>query len=150
MKKLILIAILMMTTTLAATAGVSHKPFGKLPNGAAVTEYTLDNGKGVKMSVIDFGGIITRLETADKAGKTADIVLGFTNIEPYEANKPYFGALIGRFGNRIGKAKFSLDGKTYTLAANNGPNTLHGGLVGFDKVLWKVTPFTKGTSVGLT
>jgi aldose 1-epimerase len=148
MKTFLTFALIAMST-LHAAPKVTEKPFGTMPDGKPVTEYTLDNGNGVTLGVINYGGIITRIVTPDKDGKAADIVPGFPTLQPYLRNPAYFGALIGRFGNRIGKAKFTLDGTTYALAANNGPNTLHGGVKGFDKVLWTVKPFTVGTSCGL-
>lgn len=152
MKTSVLLTAVLIAMTTASIAGptVTNKPFGKLPDGRAVTEYTLDNGRGLTITVIDFGGIITSVVTPDKSGNRADIALGHKDIQPYLTNNPYFGALIGRVGNRIAKAKFTLDGKTYTLAANNGPNTLHGGLKGFDKVLWTVKSFAKKSTCGLT
>lgn len=99
--------------------------------------YTLTNSNGVETSITNYGGRVVTLKVPDRAGKFADVVLGFDSLDPYLGNSPYFGALIGRYGNRIGKARFTLDGKEYKLAANNGPNALHGGVVGFDKVLWK-------------
>ena len=92
------------------------------------------------MRVISLGGIITHLKTPDRSGALADIVLGFDSIDGYLKDHPYFGAIIGRYGNRIGKARFAIDGKSYQLAANNGPNHLHGGVKGFDKVVWKAEP----------
>ncbi|WP_020474134.1 aldose epimerase family protein [Zavarzinella formosa] len=124
----------------AEKAGTTKKEYGKLADGKVVDEYTLVNANGVTMKVISYGGIITELHVPDKDGKLADIVLGCSNLAEYVEGHPYFGALIGRVGNRIAKGKFTLDGKEYTLATNNGPNHLHGGKVGFDKVVWKVTP----------
>ncbi len=150
MKTLFTVILIAMSTLLIASPKTSQKSFGKLPDGKPVTEYTLDNGKGVMITVIDWGGIITRIVTPDKQGTPGDIVPGFSSLEPYLKNPPYFGALIGRVGNRIRKALFTLDGKEYALAINNGRNTLHGGLKGFDKVLWTAKPFATGTSCGLT
>ena len=123
-----------------ASSGVTSKPFGKLPSGQEVTAYTLKNANGVELTAINYGGIITSLKTPDKTGAFADIVLGYDDLAGYVKTTPYFGAIIGRYGNRIGKATFTLDGKAYALAANNGPNALHGGVAGFDKVLWTGTP----------
>lgn len=121
-------------------SGVDVRPFGTLPSGQDVLAYTLKNANGVELTAISYGGIITSLKTPDKTGAFTDIVLGYDNLDGYLKTTPYFGAIIGRYGNRIGKATFSLDGKTYTLAANNGPNALHGGVQGFDKVLWTGKP----------
>jgi aldose 1-epimerase len=135
-----------MMGTLAAFAlgGCSTKPsatmkktsFGKLPDGSAVDLFTLTNTGGVSVSITNYGGRITSLKVPDQKGTVADVVLGFDSIDGYLADNPYFGALIGRYGNRIGKAQFKLDGKVYSLAANDGPNTLHGGKKGFDRALW--------------
>ena len=111
-------------------------PFGKLKDGSAVEVFTLTNAKGVEVRAITYGGIIQSWKVPDKAGKLADVVLGFDTIDGYQTDHPFFGAIIGRYGNRIGNAQFSLDGQTYKLAANNGPNNLHGGAKGFDKQLW--------------
>ncbi len=101
--------------------------------------FVLKNKNGMEVHVTNFGGIITKILTKDKSGKTGDVVLGFDSAEDYQKDPqhPYFGALIGRYGNRIAKGKFTLDGKEYHLAVNNGPNHLHGGNVGFDKVFWE-------------
>ena len=116
--------------------GITQKPFGNY-EGQAITEYTLTNINGMQLSIINYGGAITKLTAPDKDGKFADVVLGFDSLSGYlQKGNPYFGALIGRYGNRIAKAKFTLDGKTYTLAANNNGNSLHGGSKGFDKVVW--------------
>lgn len=115
---------------------VTKEPFGTLPDGEEVERYTLTNANGLEMKVMTYGGIITSLQTPDKDGKKGDIVLGFDTLEGYLQDVPYFGALIGRYGNRIANGKFELDGKEYTLAKNDGPNHLHGGKKGFDKVLW--------------
>jgi aldose 1-epimerase len=119
-----------------AKAGVSRGSFGKMPDGASVDIYTLTNTHGVEIKALTYGGIIQSLRVPDKAGRFSDVVLGFDGLAGYLAEHPFFGAIIGRYGNRIGKARFTLDGRTYKLAANNGPNHLHGGVRGFDKVLW--------------
>jgi aldose 1-epimerase len=118
---------------------ISQAPFGKMPDGTPVEIYTLRNSKGTEARIMTYGGIVQSLKVPDKNGKFDDVVLGYGNLDGYLANKgnPYFGALIGRYGNRIGGAKFTLEGKTYTLATNNGPNSLHGGIKGFDKVVWQ-------------
>jgi aldose 1-epimerase len=112
--------------------------FGKTPEGTPVELYVLSNGK-MTVKVITYGAIITEIDVPDRNGKMADVVLGFDKLEGYLSGHPYFGAATGRVANRIAKATFTLDGKEYKLAANNGPNTLHGGLKGFDKVVWKAT-----------
>ena len=109
---------------------VGRMDFGKTAAGAPVELYTLSNGQ-ITAKVMTYGAILTDLETPDRNGKMANVVLGFDTLEGYLGAHPYFGATVGRVANRIGGARFSLDGKDYTLAANNGPNTLHGGLKGF-------------------
>ncbi len=110
--------------------------FGKTADGTAVDLYVLTNGK-ITAKVMTLGGIVTELHVPDRDGKVADVVLGFDNLDSYLAGHPHFGAITGRFANRIAKGRFTLDGKEYKLAVNNGPNSLHGGLKGFDKVVWK-------------
>jgi aldose 1-epimerase len=128
---------------------VQRSLFGELPDGREVYAYTLDNGRGVKVEAITYGGIIVSLDTPDRRGRRGDIVLGYDDLSGYLKETPYFGAIIGRYGNRIANARFTLDGRTYQLAANDGPNHLHGGVVGFDKVLWSVAPFSRADSVGV-
>jgi aldose 1-epimerase len=108
---------------------------------SAIREYTVSNTSGMQVRIINYGGIITSLLVPDKNGKPANVVLGYDSLAGYlQNNNPYFGALIGRYGNRIAKARFELNGNTYTLAANNNANTLHGGVKGFDKVIWQAKP----------
>lgn len=111
--------------------------FGSLPDGRTADLFVLENTNGIRASITNYGGIITSLTTPDRDGHHADVVLGFDTVEAYVAGHPYFGAIIGRYGNRIGTGKFNLNDQTYTLATNNGANHLHGGLVGFDKALWE-------------
>ncbi|MFT3677052.1 MAG: aldose epimerase family protein [Chitinophagaceae bacterium] len=127
--------------TVAGTRpAIAVKEYGQAGD-SVVREYTLSNAGGMQVSIINYGGIITSLLAPDKNGKISNVVLGYDSLAGYlQKDNPYFGALIGRYGNRIAKARFQLDGKTYTLAANNNPNTLHGGLKGFDKVIWQATP----------
>ncbi|MFJ8631141.1 aldose epimerase family protein [Streptomyces sp. NPDC093568] len=122
--------------------------FGKLADGTKVHSWSLANG-GTRMKVLSYGGIVQSLEIPDRRGHCANVSLGFDNLEDYVAKSPYFGALIGRFGNRIGKGQFTLDGKAYQVNVNDGENSLHGGAKGFDKRVWDVEPFTKGSDVGL-
>ncbi|WP_426104969.1 aldose epimerase family protein [Massilia sp. TSP1-1-2] len=131
-------------------ASIHTAPFGMLPDGRAATLYTLTNPNGLVVKITDFGGIITAIHTPDRAGNHADIVLGFDSVEPYIDDSPYFGALIGRYGNRIRDGRFTLDGKLWQLPVNNGTNHLHGGHDGYHKVLWNALPFQEGDSVGLT
>ena len=128
---------------------VNKEFFGKTSDGANVDQYTLKNSNGMEVSVISFGGIITSLKAKDRDGKNEDVVLGFDNLGDYENKSPYFGALIGRYGNRIKEGKFSLDGVEYKLAKNNGENHLHGGLKGFDKVIWDVEVEVNKSSASL-
>jgi aldose 1-epimerase len=129
---------------------VSQTNFGQSPKGIPADLFTLTNAHGVIVKITNFGGIITEIHVPDKNGLFADVNLGFDHIEPYYKDAPYFGALIGRFGNRIARGKFSLDGETYQLHPNNGNNHLHGGLVGFDKVVWAAASFETASSVGIT
>jgi aldose 1-epimerase len=116
---------------------VEKSSFGILPDGSPVALYTLKNAKGVVAKITEYGTIITELHVPDRNGKMGDVVLGFDNLSQYLKGHPYFGCTVGRVANRIAKGCFTLEGKTYNLAVNNGPNHLHGGLKGFDKVLWK-------------
>ena len=119
---------------------LTHSRFGQLPDGTPVELYTLRNSHGMEAQIMTYGGIVTSLKVPDKRGKLDDVVLGYDTLDAYLKSTPYFGALIGRYGNRIAKGQFSLDGVTYTLATNNGVNALHGGLKGFDKVVWTARP----------
>jgi aldose 1-epimerase len=112
--------------------------------------FTLRNANGVEIKATNYGGIITSIVTPDRGGHPGDIVLGFDALDSYLKDSPYFGAVVGRYGNRIAKGRFTLDGQTYTLATNNGPNHLHGGLKGFDKVVWKAEPLTGQTGIVLS
>ena len=114
-----------------------------------MTKFTLANKDGIQVDIITYGGRITSLRTPDSSGKMANVVLGFENIEQYEQNNPYFGALIGRYGNRISKGEFSLNGSEYTLAKNNGENNLHGGEMGFDKRVWNAKTEENDDSIKL-
>jgi aldose 1-epimerase len=119
-------------------SSISRAVFGQTPDGTHVEIFTLRNRHGMEAHITNYGGIVTSLKTPDRDGKFADVVLGFDDLAGYLKNPPYFGALIGRYGNRIAHGKFSLGGEKYTLAINNGANALHGGLKGFDKVVWRV------------
>ncbi len=122
---------------------------GKLPDGQAIESYTLRNTQGMEVKIISYGGIITHWTAPDKAGKFEDVVLGYDTLNGYLKESPYFGAIVGRYGNRIANGKFNLEGNAYTLAVNNGKNHLHGGDKGFDKVVWKVDKIEKNNEVGL-
>lgn len=129
---------------------ITKAPFGHLPDGRPATLYTLTNGNGLIVKITDFGGIITEIHAPDRDGQFADIVLGYDSVEPYVNDSPYFGALIGRYGNRLREGRFAIDGRAYQLPCNNGVNHLHGGLDGYHRVLWRAVPFQEGESVGLT
>jgi aldose 1-epimerase len=132
----------------AAKPGLTRSSFGS-GAGQPVELFTLRNANGIEIRATNYGGIITSIVTPDRAGTLGDIVLGFDTVEGYLKDPPYFGALVGRYGNRIAKGKFTLDGKTYTLAINNAPNHLHGGIKGFDKVVWDAQPFRDAKGVGV-
>ena len=119
---------------------VVKRPFGVLPDGRAVEQYVLTNANGLQASISTYGGIVTSLTAPDRRGDFADIVLGFDRLEGYLTAHPYFGAIVGRYGNRICKGTFTLDGQPYVLNTNNDGNHLHGGVAGFDKALWQAQP----------
>jgi aldose 1-epimerase len=121
---------------------VEQKPYGKMPDGTPIEMYTLSNANGMRAEIITYGGIVVSLTAPDKAGKYEDVVYGMADIAGYttDPKPPFFGALIGRYGNRIGHAAFKLEGKTYNLSKNDGDNTLHGGALGFDKRVWTAKP----------
>ena len=134
------------------TAGrgtVSRAPFGVLPDGKAVNVFTLTNPHGIEVRAITYGGIVVSLRVPDRDGRLGDIVLGYDSLDGYLEDSPYFGAIVGRYANRIANGQFSLDGATYTLATNNGPNHLHGGVRGFDKVVWDAEQFEGDSGVGV-
>ncbi|MGW1585594.1 aldose epimerase family protein [Streptomyces sp. NPDC002386] len=141
-------------TTLGGTAQAApgHRPvkelFGRLADGTKVYRWSLENG-GIRMKVLSYGGVVQTLEVPDARGRHANVVAGFDDIDDYVAKSPYFGALIGRYGNRIGEGRFTLDGRSYQLSVNDGVNSLHGGAKGFDKRVWDVEPFADGSDVGL-
>jgi aldose 1-epimerase len=128
---------------------VTREPFGETAQGEAVTLFTLANAHGMEVRAVSYGGIILSLLVPDREGKLGDVALGYDDLAGYLAETPYFGAIIGRYGNRIGGASFALDGETYSLAANDGSNHLHGGWVGFDKVVWNTEPFENEEGVGV-
>jgi aldose 1-epimerase len=124
----------------ALPPGVTRAPFGKTADGTPVDLYTLSAKKGFSVKIITYGGIVVELDTPDRFGKSANVVLGFDHLEQYLADQPYFGALIGRFANRIALGKFTLGGKEYHLPINNAPNSLHGGLKGLHRKVWSAEP----------
>lgn len=128
---------------------ITHESFGTAPSGAPVILYTLENAQGARATICNYGGIVTSLTMPDRNGQYGDVVLGYDNLTGYLTNSPYFGCLVGRYGNRIAKGQFTLDGKDYTLATNNYPNALHGGVKGFDKVVWQARPFLSASGPAL-
>ena len=129
---------------------ITEKPFGNFES-KPVTEYTLANVNGMQVGIINYGGIVTKILVPDKSGTMGDVVTGFESLDGFlQKGNPFFGALVGRYGNRIANAKFTLDGKEYKLAANNGPNSLHGGNKGFDKVWWNIEKLPDDSSLKLT
>ncbi len=133
----------------AGKGGAVKEHFGTLADGTDVDRWTIENGR-TRLRVLSYGGIVQSLEIPDRHGRRANVSLGFDDLDSYVANSPYFGALIGRYGNRIARGTFTLDGKKYQLPVNDGPNSLHGGNKGFDKHVWSVEAFRKGADVGLT
>ena len=133
---------------------ITATPFGTLPDGRKATLYTLDNQNGLRTRISDFGATIVNLQVPDRNGRLADIALGYDTLDSYLKGSSYFGAVVGRVANRIAHARFTLDGQTYTLAANNTPGgipcTLHGGNTGFDKMLWNARPASDGTGITLS
>jgi len=133
---------------------IQEDPFGRMPNakdkdgkvvvGPPITAYTLVNKNGLTATILNYGGTVSKFTAPDKDGKFADVVLGFDKLEDYLEKSPYFGCITGRVANRVGNATFTLDGKAYKLAANNGKNSLHGGKAGFDKRVWRADPFLSG------
>ncbi len=161
MKRLIMLSAFMgamLMTTLAPlgatpkSGSTEKKPFGKTPDGQPVDLYVLTNKNGVEVAITNYGGAVVSLKVPDRNGKFGDVVLGYDSLDGYVNDKGYFGAIVGRYGNRIGHAQFSIDGKTYTLARNNGENSLHGGIKGFNKAVWaaKELPVKNGQSLELT
>lgn len=148
---------LLMTTLAPAGAtpqpgSTTKKSFGKIPDGQPVDLYVLRNKSGAEVSITNYGGAVVSLKVPDRSGKLADVVLGYDTADGYVNDKSYFGALVGRYGNRIGHAQFVLEGKTYTLAKNNGENSLHGGIKGFNKAVWtaKILSTKGGQSLELS
>jgi len=139
------------TLSAEAETKVTSQPFGKMPDGTAVEIFTLSDGP-YEARITDYGGVVVSLKAPDRNGKSADVVLGFDDLNGYVANfnspsPAFFGAIIGRYGNRIGHGSFTLDGKKYSLPLNNGENTLHGGPHGFNNVVWKAKPITNGVEL---
>jgi len=117
-------------------SGIKRRIFGKMADGKPIDLYTLTNNQGMRVAIANYGGVVVSIVVPDRNGKPGDVVLGFDNLDDYLGKQPYFGALVGRYANRIGNARFKLHGVEYKLPANDGPNTLHGGIQGFDKRVW--------------
>ena len=137
-------------SSIAAAADYARSTFGTLADGRTVEAITLTNSHGVAAQIIALGASVQALTVPDRSGRMADVVLGYANLADYLHKPQYFGATVGRFANRIANGRFALDGKTYQLARNNGPNSLHGGVRGLDKVLWKVDHASRGPTAGVT
>jgi aldose 1-epimerase len=148
---LLFAAVLAQSTIAKAEAdmGIEKTVYGKLSDGTQVDLYTLTNSHGLVCKIMTYGGIITELHVPDRNGKSADVVLGCDSLKAYEQDHSYFGAILGRVANRIAKGRFTLDGKTYTLAINNPPNSLHGGKKGFDRMIWKASTDRREDAVSL-
>jgi aldose 1-epimerase len=132
-----------------APAHVARDAFGRAADGTAVEMFTLTNARGMEVRAISYGAIITSIRVPDRNGAVDDVVLGFDHIDGYLRTHPYFGAVVGRYGNRIARGRFTLDGKTYQLATNNGPNHLHGGVKGFDKAVWSGETIERDGGIGV-
>ncbi len=144
-------AVTLVGTSMAVgqTRGVTKQTWGTTKAGESVDLYTLTNAKGASVQIATLGGTVVSIKVPDKAGALGDVVLGFDSLDGYLGAHPFFGVLVGRYGNRIGNAAFTLDGKAYTLAKNNGVNSLHGGLKGFDKYVWKTREVTSAEGLAL-
>jgi aldose 1-epimerase len=144
MQHLPLLSVLLLTATLSASAAVSQAPWGRSPGGETVTRYTLTNPSGTTVRIMTWGATVTDLRVPDRAGRLGEVTLGFDTLSPYLTKSPYFGCIVGRYGNRIARGRFTLDGASYQLATNHYPNHLHGGLRGFDKRNWSATIVASG------
>lgn len=145
----LLLSVLSCNSNKKVESMIEKKLFGKLSDGREVYEYTLKNENGMTAKIINYGAIVVSLETPDRNGKFADVVLGYDSLAGYIGDKTFQGSIVGRYGNRIGKGKFSLDGKKYQLSINDGENHLHGGTIGFNKVLWTAEPIESATDPAL-
>jgi aldose 1-epimerase len=139
-------------TMMARADELTHSTYGTLPDGRQIDIYTMTNGHGVTVKFLSLGGCITEMDVPDREGRLGNVVLGHKDLAGYNSNVAYFGAIIGRYGNRIAKGTFTLNGQTYHLPLNNGPNSLHGGTIGFNTQVWQVTPrqVQNGVSAELT
>lgn len=134
---------------LSKESRLSISKFGEMPDGREITKYSISNKSGSSIEVINLGGIIVSMNLPDREGNMGDIVLGYNNVKQYLQESPYMGAIVGRFANRIANGRFSIGNEIYTLAQNNEPNALHGGLEGFDKKIWTATPFETNENAGV-
>jgi len=146
-----ILLVLALTSSACSTrkAHVTREPFGSTPDGRAVEILTLTNARGVELRAMTYGGIILSLKVPDRSGRLGDVVLGYDDLDGYVRKTPYFGAIVGRYANRIAGGRFTSGGTTYRLATNNGPNHLHGGLKGFDKQVWRAATFEDQRGVGV-
>lgn len=136
--------------TAAQTGGtIEVQPYGETADGVAVDEYTLTNANGMEVKIITYGGIITSIMVPDRHGNMENVALAFDNLEDYETQNPYFGTITGRYANRIANGMFEIDGQTYCLDTNNGPNSLHGGFQGFDKMVWEAQEIESAEGISL-
>jgi aldose 1-epimerase len=135
--------------TMTTTASVTRAPFGVTPGGDSVELFTLTNPHGMEVRVMTYGGIIVSIKVPDRKGAFDDVVLGYDSLAGYLRSSPYFGAIVGRYGNRIAHGTFTIDGESYHLDTNNGPNALHGGVKGFDKVVWHAESIKQDSTVGV-
>lgn len=134
---------------MATEPTISLSPFGKTKSGMPVTLFTLDNGRGLRADVMDYGATVVRLFAPDRKGRAADVALGFNTLREYEKSSPFFGCVVGRFANRIAGGRYKIGSKTYEAAINNDPNSLHGGNVGFDKAVWDAKPLIRDGQPGI-
>ncbi len=135
--------------TMPTQSTMSRAPFGTATGGTPVELYTLVNGRGMEVRAMSYGATIVSLKVPDARGVIGDVVLGYDSLAGYLKSSPYFGAIVGRYGNRIARGRFAIDGAKYTLAVNNGPNSLHGGLRGFDKLVWSAEPVRSDSTTGV-
>lgn len=145
-----MVVLLMSTSLLAQSASVQSQPYGTTADGQDVEEYVLTNANGVEVRIITYGGTVTSVRVPDRDGTMENINLGFDNLADYETRSPYFGCITGRYANRIANATFTIEGTAYTLAANNGPNSLHGGVNGFDNQVWEAEVVEGDGEVGVS